>query len=56
MDSKYKIQSKYIEKSSKTTVAEEKEEKEAIKVETEKYGTGKPKRTIIRAKITHGKD
>jgi len=33
--------------------AEQLEQPDPIKIETELYGSGKPKRTIILAKITH---
>jgi hypothetical protein len=33
---------------------EQTEQPSLIKIDTELYGSGKPKRKIIRAKITHG--
>ena len=52
-DSGQEVDSDYI--SSSTTTAGEKPAPPAPpEIEMEKYGTGKPVRKVVRAKITHG--
>ena len=47
------IETDYIEEES-TTAAEPSMPPDPQEVEVEKYGDGKPKRIVIRARITHG--
>lgn len=53
MSSEFNVKTDYDTGASSTTVAAHVELIQQPAIEQEKYGTGKPKRVVIRAKVTH---